>query len=171
MHIDLEQLDLELGLDVDPLDDDDLLGELADSLGVDTAGLAELESFIGISGLVIVRQDDRPDRVTAVRKCLDCNEPARPRKSPNGPWPKRCEEHTKTRQRYMVNGGSKARAAYRLCCVQWQLDGNPDHRGLCQQCRDARKSSRTVSQCEASWLAGKLGPAGWHVEKAGWQPE
>ena len=82
MHIDLEQLDRELGLDEDPLDDlsedelrAELLDELAGRLGLDDSRLEELEKFVGISGLVIVCQDEIPSRATVVRKCLDCPEP------------------------------------------------------------------------------------------------
>lgn len=174
MHIDLEQLDRELGLEEDPLDEFDeleLLAEFAGELHLDLARLDELRAFTGISGIAIVYPDDQ-DRGNAVRKCKDCDNPARPRKSPNGPWPQRCEECTKKRKRFMDSGGSKAREPYKPCCVQWQLDPHPSHRGLCQQCRDARMESRKpVSQREAGWLARTLGPSGWNIQKAGWLQE
>jgi hypothetical protein len=156
MSIDLAQLDRELGLEDDPLDEYDLLEDLAGKLGVDESRRAELEEFIQASGIVIADGYDAAGYggfrgITPVRKCKDCNEPARPRKSPNGPWPQRCEEHTKARKKHMDAGGSKARPQYRKCCVDWQLDSDPGHRGLCQQCRDARKASRqSVSHTEAN---------------------
>jgi hypothetical protein len=168
-HIDLEQLDRELGLD-DDFDEYDELEMLADRLSLDRDRLGELEAFIGIAGIVITGNPD--GKVTAVRKCLDCDQPARPRKSANGRWPVRCELHTKERKRYMVNGGSKAREPYRQCCVTWQMDDNPAHTGLCRQCRDARKASHgPVGDREASWLANTLGPSGWNIQKAGWLRE
>ena len=180
MHIDfLRQPDRELDLENDPLDeldnpDLDYLAAKADRMGID---LLDLLEQIEAAEIAVVRAPDLNDRfererVTAVRKCLDCNEPARPRKSANGPWPKRCQEHTKTRKRFMDAGGSKARAPYRPCCVGWQLDPDPGHRGLCLQCRDARKESRKpVSDRETAWLANTLGPSGWNVQKAGWLRE
>jgi hypothetical protein len=170
---DLKQLDLELGLDDDPLDDPDYLDpDEAEFMARDIAeygSLAELEAFIGLPASAVIRETDG---AYAVRKCLDCSEPARPRKSANGPWPKRCEEHTKARRKYMVSGGSKVRPQYRQCCVTWQLDPDPSHRGLCQQCRDARKASRKpVSDREATWLANTLGPSGWNIQKPGWLRE
>jgi hypothetical protein len=168
--IDLEQLDKELGLDDDPLDEWDELESLAEGLGLDPSWIDDLRQFTGIAGIA-VRFDLDKDRVTAVRKCRDCDNPARPRKSPNGPWPQRCDEHTRARKKHMDAGGSKPRPQYRQCCVTWSLD-NPPGLKLCPQCWDARKASRKpVSQREASWLASRLGPSGWNIQGSGWLRE
>jgi hypothetical protein len=185
----LAKVDKAFGLDPDDdddLDDEfldaifraDLLEELAERLGLDESGLEELEEVVQANGVVLADGYDIASyggfqpRVTPARKCKDCDQPVRPRKSANGPWPQRCLEHTEARRRHMVNGGSKARPQYKPCCIEWQMDGNPDHRGLCQQCCDARKASRKpVSQEEAEWLAGKLGPSGWNIQRPGWLRE
>ena len=82
---DLKQLDHELGLDDDPLDDlDDLFDpDEIEFMAAEYGSLAELEAFIGLPASAVIRETDG---AYAVRKCLDCSEPARPRKSANGPW-------------------------------------------------------------------------------------
>jgi hypothetical protein len=166
---DLKQLDHELGLDDDPLDDlDDLFDPdeiefMARDIG-EYGSLAELEAFIGLPASAVIRDQSGSH---SIRRCLDCRESAMARKGQRGPHPKRCEKCTAARKRWLDSGGSKARS-YKPCCVEWQLDPDPGHRGLCPQCRSARKESRKpVSDRETAWLVNALGAGGWHVEKSG----
>jgi hypothetical protein len=152
----------------------ELVQELMNDLGIPEDRMEEVQEYIRANGMVVVEghagnYDDGPH---AVRKCLDCPEPAMIRAGTRGPHPKRCALHTAERAKWMANGGSRAREPYLPCCVQYQMDDDPGHTGKCPQCRGNRDESREpvypVSKAEAEWLIGNLGPAdGWHIEGPG----
>ena len=141
-------------------------------------GIEDEEYFLeslerDLEGFSVTLDDSGMIGATLQGQCAEpgCTSPPKPRKGQRGPEPKRCEEHTEARAKHMANGGSKARAQYRPCCVQFQLDDDPGHRGLCPQCRGNRNEANQpvmpLSAREAEWLASRLGPDGWHVPAPG----